>query len=103
MLGRQAFKNPDVKLKDVKLLGVGLTGGQLNVELEVYNPNHYRLDATRVHYQVNMAGDSVKIADGVLDNRFTVEEGQKSTVTIPVTFTYAGLVRPDGACSTRAG
>jgi len=91
MLGRQAFKDPEVKLKDVKLLGVGLTGGQLNVDLEVYNPNHYRLDATKVHYQVNMAGDSVKIADGVLDNRFTVEEGQRSVVTIPVTFTYAGL------------
>ena len=91
MLGRQAFKDPEVKLKDVRLLGLGVTGGQLNVDLEVYNPNHYRLDATKVHYTVNMAGDSVKIADGVLDNRFTVDEGKSSVVTIPVSFTYAGL------------
>jgi len=91
LLGRQSFKNPEVKLKDVRVLGLGLTGGQLNVDLAVYNPNHYRLDATKVHYTVNMAGDSVKIADGVLDNRFTVDEGKTQTVTIPVSFTYAGL------------
>ncbi len=91
LLGRQAFKNPEVKLQDVKLLGLGVTGGQLNVDLAVYNPNHYRLDATKVHYTVNMAGDSVRIADGVLDNRFTVDEGKTSIVTIPVSFTYAGL------------
>jgi LEA14-like dessication related protein len=91
LLGRQAFKDPEVKLKDVRLLGLGVTGGQLNVDLAVYNPNHFRLDATKVHYTVNMAGDSVKIADGDLTNRFTVQEGETQTVSIPVTFTYAGL------------
>ncbi|MGH7616740.1 MAG: LEA type 2 family protein [Gemmatimonadaceae bacterium] len=91
MLGRSAFKNPVVTLKNVRLLGVGLTGGQLNVDLSVYNPNHYRLDATKLRYTVNMAGDSVRIADGVLENRFTVQDGETTTVTIPVSFTYAGL------------
>lgn len=90
-LGRQAFKDPEVTLKDVKLLGLGVTGGQLNVDLAVYNPNHFRLDATKVRYTVNMAGDSVRIADGTLDSRFTVEEGKTEIVTIPVSFTYAGL------------
>jgi LEA14-like dessication related protein len=91
LFGRQAFKNPEVKLQDVKLLGLGVTGGQLNVDLAVHNPNHYRLDATKVRYTVNMAGDSVRIADGTLDNRFTVQDGATETVTIPVSFTYAGL------------
>lgn len=91
MLGRQAFKDPVVNLKDVRLRGVGVTGGQLDVLLSVYNPNHYRLDATKLTYTVNMAGDSVHIADGSLDNRFTVNEGDSATVTIPVSFTYAGL------------
>ncbi len=91
MLGRSAFKDPVVHLKDVRLRGVGVTGGQLDVQLNVYNPNHYRLDATKLTYTVSMAGDSVRIADGVLDNRFTVNEGDSSTVTIPVSFTYAGL------------
>jgi LEA14-like dessication related protein len=91
MLGKSAFKNPEVHLKDVRLRGVGVSGGQLDVLLSVYNPNHYRLDATRVTYTVNMAGDSVHIADGSMDNRFSVNEGDSAVVTLPVTFTYAGL------------
>jgi LEA14-like dessication related protein len=91
MLGHAAFKDPVVNLKDVRLRGVGVTGGQLDVLLSVYNPNHYRLDATKMTYSVNMAGDSVHIADGVLDNRFTVNDGDSATVTLPVSFTYTGL------------
>jgi LEA14-like dessication related protein len=91
MLGHAAFKDPVVHLSDVQLRGFGVTGGQLDVKLSVYNPNHYRLDATRLTYTVNMAGDSVHIADGTLDNRFTVNEGDSAMVAIPVSFTYAGL------------
>lgn len=91
MLGKAAFKDPVVKLKDVRLRGLGIAGGQLDVDLDVYNPNHYRLDATKLTYTVNMAGDSVHVADGELANQFTVDEGKTTTVTIPVSFTYAGL------------
>jgi len=91
MLGRQAFKQPVVNLRDVRVRGLGITGGNLDVLLNVYNPNHYRLDATRLTYQVQMAGDSVTIATGALDSRFTVQETDSQVVTIPVTFTYAGL------------
>lgn len=90
-LGRAAFENPVVNLRDVKVRGVGLTGGSLDVLLSVYNPNHYRLDATRLTYRVNLAGDSVTVATGALDSRFTVQEKDSTTVTIPVSFTYAGI------------
>jgi LEA14-like dessication related protein len=90
-LGRAAFENPVVTLRDVKVRGVGLTGGSLDVLLSVYNPNHFRLDATRLTYRVNLAGDSVTVASGALDSRFTVQENDSTTVTIPVSFTYAGI------------
>src|SRR5512146_3039542 len=90
-LGHAAFKDPVVHLRDVKVRGVGLTGGSLDVLLSVYNPNHYRLDATRLTYRVNLAGDSVTVATGALDSRFTVQENDSTTVTIPVSFTYAGI------------
>ena len=91
MLGRASFEEPVVHLRDVKVRGVGLTGGNLDVVLSVYNPNHFRLDATRLTYTVSMAGDSVKVADGALDSRFTVQDRDSTMVTIPVSFTYAGL------------
>ena len=89
-LGRQAFREPIVHLQDVHVNGVGLTGGNLDVRLSVYNPNGYRLDATRMSYNV-VVGDSVRFATGTVDNRFTVNSNDSSVVTIPVNFTFAGV------------
>ena len=89
-LGKAAFQQPVVQLKDVAVQGVGLTGGQLAVKLNVFNPNGYRLDATRLSYSVAV-GDDVNLATGVLDSQFTVQSGDSTTVTIPVSFTYAGI------------
>ena len=90
MLGKQAFQQPVVHLQDVRVNGLGITGGNLDVKLSVYNPNGYRLDATRMSYNL-VVGDNVPFATGTLDNRFTVNQGDSTTVTIPVTFSYNGL------------
>src|SRR5690242_5803801 len=90
-LGRAAFEQPVVHLRDVKVRGLGLTGGSLDVLLSVYNPNHYRLDATRLTYKVALAGDSVTLATGALDSRFSVQDRDSTTVTIPASFTYSGI------------
>jgi LEA14-like dessication related protein len=90
MLGSAAFQQPVVRLRDVSVQGVGLTGGQLAVKLNVYNPNGYRLDATRLSYSVAV-GDNVNLATGILDSQFTVQSGDSTVVTIPVAFTYAGI------------
>jgi LEA14-like dessication related protein len=90
-LGRQAFEQPVVTLRDVRVRGLGITGGSLDVMLNVYNPNHFRLDATRLTYRVELAGDSILLASGALDSRFTVQETDSQVVTIPVSFTYAGV------------
>lgn len=91
VLGRAAFQNPVVNLHSVAIRGLGLTGGSLDVQLSVYNPNGYRLDATHLNYRVNLAGDSVTVASGALDTRTTVQSNDSTIVTIPVNFTYAGI------------
>ena len=88
-LGRNAFAQPVVTLKDVKLQGVGLTGGSFDVILSVYNPNGYRLDATQLNY--NLFVDTLRFANGTLNQQFTVQEKDSTTVTVPVNFTYAGV------------
>ena len=60
------------------------------MRLSVYNPNGYRLDATRLSYNV-LVGDSVQFATGTVDSRFTVNGNDSSVVTIPVSFTYSGI------------
>jgi LEA14-like dessication related protein len=89
-LGRAAFQNPVVNLRDVRVLGLGTQGGNLEVQLGVYNPNNFRLDATRLTYRV-FVGDSVGVASGALDTQATVQAGDSTILRVPISFTYAGI------------
>ena len=88
-LGLGGFKEPIVNFKDLRVRGLGLTGGSLDAYLNVYNPNGYRLDATRLTYTV--AVDNNPLGTGVLDSRFAVQSKDSTTVRIPIDFTYAGI------------
>ena len=51
-LGMAGFREPIVSFKDVKVRGLGLSGGSLDAYLSIYNPNGFKLDATRLTYNV---------------------------------------------------
>lgn len=87
MLG--GFKEPIVSFKDARIAGLGLNGGSLDVFLNVYNPNGFKLDATRLTYKL-LVGDQ-QVGIGALDSRFTVQNGDSTTVRIPIDFTYGGI------------
>lgn len=88
-LGRAVFEEPVVNFRNVEVKGLGLSGGSLDVVLSVYNPNGFKLDATRLTYALQV--DSVQVGTGALDQEFVVQEKDSSIVRLPVTFTYAGL------------
>lgn len=88
-IGRNAFAEPVVTLKDVKLQGIGMTGGSFDVVLSVYNPNGYRLDASQLNY--NLFVDTLRFANGTLNQQFTVQEKDSAIVRVPVNFSYAGV------------
>jgi LEA14-like dessication related protein len=84
------FREPIVSFKDLRVRGLGFTGGSLDAYLNIYNPNGFRLDATRLSYTVTV-GDNAQLGTGVLDSRFTVQNDDSTTVRIPIDFTYAGI------------
>ena len=88
-LGRGAFREPIVTLQEMRLNGLGLTGGSLDVLLNVENPNGYRLDATRMTYKLYI--ETIPFGEGAVDQRISVDEKAKTTVRIPVNFTYNGI------------
>lgn len=88
-MGRQMLQEPVVTLRDVRLVGIGVTGGTLDVLLDIYNPNEFRLDGSRLTYEV--FADSVSVGGGILNQQFTVQNGDTTQITLPLTFTYAGL------------
>jgi LEA14-like dessication related protein len=88
-LGLGGFREPIVSFKDLRVRGLGLTGGSLDAYLNVYNPNGFRLDATRFSYKV-LVGEN-ELGTGILDSRFNVQERDSTTIRIPVDFSYAGI------------
>src|SRR3981081_3751405 len=94
-LGMGTFQEPIVTFKDLKGRGLGLSGGTLDAYVNVYNPNGFRLDATRLTYNVRVGQN--QLGTGALDSRFTVQSKDSTTVRIPIDFTYAGI----GAAATQ--
>ena len=88
-IGRSVFETPVVSFRNVEVRGLGLDGGSLDVVLNVYNPNGYKLEATRLSYSLMV--DSVPVGSGVIDQRFAVQGGDSTVVRLPITFRYAGL------------
>ena len=88
-LGRSVFKEPVVTFREVRLNGLGLSGGNLDVVLNVYNPNGFQLKATRLTYHLLV--DSTALGDGTLADNFVVKKDDSTEVRIPIAFTYAGL------------
>ena len=87
--GRQAFKEPVVTLQNVRVNGIGLNGGSVDILLNVYNPNHFRLDATRITYKLFV--DTIPLGTGATDSRFTVANGDSTQVPLPLSFTWSGI------------
>jgi len=85
----KSFKEPVVTVKEFVITGLGITGGSLDVVLQVYNPNGYNLEAVGMTYKVDV--DDKQVGEGALADRFMVQKGDSSTVRMPVNFTYAGL------------
>ena len=99
-LGRASFANPVVELKDVRITGIGLQGGNLDVILLVYNPNDFRLDASKVTYTLFV--DTAQIAMGAVTKAVTFENLKKTEVTLPISFTTREMFGA-AAALTRTG
>jgi LEA14-like dessication related protein len=89
VLGRQALKEPVVTFKDAKITGLGITGGTIEIVLDVYNPNDFRLDGSKLTYKVLV--DSVTFGDGEYTSRFIVDENDNTEIRLPFSFTYTGV------------
>lgn len=84
------FKEPIVNFRNVEIKGLGLTGGSIDVVLSVYNPNGFKLEGTRLTYNLQ-AGENVHIGTGSLDSRFTVQDNDSTIIRLPVDFSYSGI------------
>jgi LEA14-like dessication related protein len=90
-LKKADFKEPVVTFKNVRVGGLGLNGGTLDVVLGVYNPNGFRLDASRVTYQLFV--DTLPLGSGSLDKHFSVPSRDSADVDLPLHLSWRGVSR----------
>jgi LEA14-like dessication related protein len=83
------FKEPEVRLDRVTLRGVGVSGGMLDLVVDVHNPNGFDLRGTGLRLGFEVEGSHV--GDVAYDSDFVVDQGDTTRLTLPVTFSWAGV------------
>jgi LEA14-like dessication related protein len=88
---------PEIRLEGARLASLGLSGGVVDVELSVYNPNRFGLRASGLTYDLDLeepGGDGwFDFTEGRVDRDLEVAPGDTASVVIPVEFDYRGLGR----------
>jgi LEA14-like dessication related protein len=77
----QAFREPEVTV-DAAALASGLQSLSFDLDMHIFNPNHYRLDASRIRYRLLV--DSIDLASGMIERRVTLRPRDTVTVRAPV-------------------
>ena len=88
-LGLSYFASPVITVRDVRLGGVSLSGGLLNVSIGIKNPNAYRLDARRLTYKLFV--DSTELGSGGIDTSMTLRGLDSTVLKLPLQFSFLGL------------
>lgn len=88
-------EQPDVWLSAVRLVSLGISGGVLDVELGVYNPNDFVIRGGGLTYNLDFESPDgegwLDLAEGSFQEDLRVEAGDTATVVVPVEFSYGGL------------
>ena len=88
---RQAlsFQEPQIKLEEIAITGLSLTGGTVDLKFDVYNPNDYRLRSTRLEVSLDLEGRH--FGDALIDRPLDLSPVNHSRVVMPVRFEWAGV------------
>ena len=82
------FQEPQVQLQEINVTGFSLTGGTLDLVLDVYNPNDYRLRSTRLEVSLDLEG--THFGDALINRPLDLSPVNHSRVVVPVRFDWAG-------------
>ncbi|MES3032798.1 MAG: LEA type 2 family protein [Gemmatimonadota bacterium] len=88
---RAVFTQPDVTFRGVGLRSLSVDGAELEVLLNIYNPNAYSLGASALHYRLLV--DSLELGAGAIDSAFSVAKRDSAVVRLPVRLGFRALQR----------
>lgn len=83
------FEPPSARLAGVTITGLGLSGGSLELKLDVLNPNSYTLRSTRLQVAIDL--ENTPFGTAALDRPLELPPTAHSDVRVPLTFTWSGV------------
>lgn len=83
------FLKPQVDLRRIGLRSLGLSGGTLDVELGIANPNHLRLTGTQLTAGLDLQGNH--FGDIATSDSFAITEADTTVLTVPLSFSWLGV------------
>ncbi|HET7790214.1 MAG TPA: LEA type 2 family protein [Gemmatimonadales bacterium] len=93
------FREPEIHLQEVRVTSLGLAGGTVDLEFDVYNPNNYRVRSTRLFVGLDLEG--THFGDGLLDNPVELAPEYHNRIVLPVRFEWSGVGAGARALLTR--
>jgi LEA14-like dessication related protein len=81
---------PSVSVADFRIVELGLFSGRAEIGLVVDNPNPMSFKANGFSYRVLLGG--TEIADTRSDRKLDIAASGKTVVSIPIEFSYQGLI-----------
>jgi LEA14-like dessication related protein len=87
------YRDPEVRIVDVRVVGLGITSGTAEVTLEVDNPNRFALEIREFAYLLEVAeGEDrwTELTRGETLDTIRISRRSVQEVTLPVPFQYRG-------------
>ena len=85
----ETLKSPEIHLDRVVLRGLNVTGGVLDLQLGVLNPNRFDLQGTKLQVGFDVQGSHV--GDIEYRDEFQVQKGDTTALSLPLRFDWSGV------------
>lgn len=83
------FQKPELEFRGIRVNAIGLEGATLEILVDVYNPNSYRLGLERLSY--DLAIENIPWGVGSTESPVAVEGRGNATLVLPLSVSWSRL------------
>ncbi len=87
---KKIIESPKVKLENVSINNLALSGVNLDIILEVINPNNIDFDVKNLTYSLDV--NDKLVTSGKLKEKILVKAKERTLVTVPLTLQYSDIL-----------
>ena len=83
------FEQPDLQFRGVRVNSIGFDGASVDILVDVFNPNSYRLGLERFTYDLAIEG--IHWGLGTTDSPLSVDARNSATIQLPLAVSWSKL------------